>query len=34
MQTVPWKVNIKEYEVPEERGKGYIKNFDIGLSQV
>jgi hypothetical protein len=34
MQTVPWKINIKEYEVPDERGKNYIKNYDIGLSQV
>ena len=34
MQTVPWKLNIKQYEVPDEREKNYKKNYDIGLSQV
>lgn len=34
MQTVPWKVNIKEYEATEQRGKDSIKNYDIGLTQV
>jgi hypothetical protein len=31
MQTVPWKINIKEYEIPDERENRLIKNYDIGL---
>jgi hypothetical protein len=34
MQTVPWKINIKEYEVPGQKAKDYIKNYDIGLCQI
>ncbi len=34
MQTVRWKLNIKQYEVPDEREINYKKNYDIGLSQV
>ncbi len=32
--TVPWKINVKEYEVPDEREKKYIKNYDIGMVPV
>ncbi len=34
MQTVPWRINVKEYEVIDEREKKYIKNYDIGMVQV
>jgi hypothetical protein len=33
MQTVPWKINIKEYEVPGQKANDFIKNYDIGLCQ-
>jgi hypothetical protein len=32
METVPWKVTVKEYDVPDSSSNRGIKSYDIGLS--